>query len=341
MQDLRPSPQQPQRNARVEVEPHPPRARSGRLVRELPSELLRARLALVQHEHPRVQAALAKQRQQRQQVRLRARDARDLLDVQDPGHADRREHASAQCSTECSRRTRSRSSSPIARRRSGPGREPAHAVRRPGSAGSSCAKRKRRLDPADERVEPGARDERRQRRRGGLVHDLVERAGPHVVDEHVDARVDLRDCSTRNRPLDVTRSPSREQRRAARATAAPRPPPASATGRAARATRRVREQPLRPRRSSRGPSPATCGRARAARRTPSSARAAGTKESTSIPCPTATTLASRAGSSSDRRSAPSSTGARQARSRRERRQCVNQRRTGTPSGRASGAPSTA
>ena len=50
---------------------------------ELAREVPRAGLVLVEHEHAHVPPALGKPRQQREQVRLRAGDAGDLLEVQD------------------------------------------------------------------------------------------------------------------------------------------------------------------------------------------------------------------------------------------------------------------
>jgi hypothetical protein len=61
-------------------------------MRELPS----SGLALVKHEHARVEPTLAKQRQERQEMSLRAGDPRDLLDVQDASHGIAATTASAQ-----------------------------------------------------------------------------------------------------------------------------------------------------------------------------------------------------------------------------------------------------
>src|SRR5581483_5850321 len=81
---------------------------------ERPREVPRARLVLVQHQHPHVPPSLAQPGQQREQVRLRAGDARHFLEVEDEAALHRRStvamSSSAQCSTECRAATAARNS---------------------------------------------------------------------------------------------------------------------------------------------------------------------------------------------------------------------------------------
>src|SRR5207248_10400073 len=61
---------------------------------ELAREVGGLGLALVQHQHARVPAACAQARQEREQMVLGARDALDLLDVEDGRHFRSEEHTS-------------------------------------------------------------------------------------------------------------------------------------------------------------------------------------------------------------------------------------------------------
>ncbi len=81
------------------------------LTREVPGP----GLVLVQHQEAHVPTALLQLRQQRQQMRLRAGDAGDLLQVEDV-HVAAARMPSAQVSTECLRATRSRKVRPISAR---------------------------------------------------------------------------------------------------------------------------------------------------------------------------------------------------------------------------------
>ena len=184
-----PSAREPRRHRRIEIEAHAPRLDGNAARRHPRDELTRAGLTLVQHDHPGIPPALSQQRQQREEVRLRARDAGHLLHVQHLRHRAASTTRSAQRSTEWSRTIRSRSSPPIARRRSGPAS--CSARRRVGEVGRVVLREaERRLDAADERLEPLARDDDGQPGRGRFVDDLVQRAGAHVVDEHVAPCVD-------------------------------------------------------------------------------------------------------------------------------------------------------
>jgi len=77
------------------------------------------------------------------------------------------------------------------------------------SADALCERRsvvldepQRRLDAVRQRREAVARDEHGQAGGGGFVHDLVERTGTHVADEHVRLRIHLVDARSRHRILD-------------------------------------------------------------------------------------------------------------------------------------------
>ena len=87
-------------------------AAGAQLAREVP----RARLVLVQHQEAHVPAALLQLREEGEQMRLRARDACDLLQMDDLHAAARM--PSAHVSTEWLRATRSRSVLPISARSS-------------------------------------------------------------------------------------------------------------------------------------------------------------------------------------------------------------------------------
>ena len=91
---------------RVEREPHPEPLNRHPFPFQPRGELLRAGLALVEHRQPDVVAARAEVGEEEQQVVLRARDPRDLRDVEDPqAHPASSTTRSAQVSTECSRTT--------------------------------------------------------------------------------------------------------------------------------------------------------------------------------------------------------------------------------------------
>ena len=169
------------------AQPRPPRpgrlATASRL-----GELPRARLALVQKAEARVPAALAQTGQQRQQMRLRAGDARDLPDVEDvpltgspSDHDCVRPRLDGVVAHDPLAQLAARS--PRGRARRSP-RSARRARRRP--RGESAARSGRNA------VEDRVRGEHRQARRGGLVDDLVRRAGTHVVDERVGAGEQLR-----------------------------------------------------------------------------------------------------------------------------------------------------
>ena len=167
---------------------------------KLVGELERTGLVLVQLQEADVPVALSEPRQQREQVRLRPRDARDLREVE-----DRRSHRVssrmpfAHDSTECSRATVA--CSVRAERRT--------VVRR--------ALRERR-DPRRElcgvlagkaqlvgkqRVEHRVRREHGDTARRRLVDDLVRRAGAHVVHEQVVRREELGHLRTVDRPAQL------------------------------------------------------------------------------------------------------------------------------------------
>ena len=167
--------------------------RAGERAREVP----RAGLVLVQHQHADVPAALAQPRQQREQVRLRAGDAGDLLQVEDGAALHRSPTVastpSAQCSTEWSRRDE------LAQLRAAPrGRAPRSRV---GEALRVVAVEAELV--GQQVVEDRVRREHRQARRGGLVDDLVGRARAHVVDQDVAAREERRNLGARHRAAEL------------------------------------------------------------------------------------------------------------------------------------------
>ena len=114
------------------------RRRAGRrAASELPRELPRAGLVLVEHEEPDVPAALAKVGQELQQVRLRAGDARDLLGVE--YDAVRHETTTSLRRRGCHAPTTAPSDSPPLARE---GRRPA-SPSPPGSARRACGSGRR------------------------------------------------------------------------------------------------------------------------------------------------------------------------------------------------------
>ena len=74
---------EPDERDRVDVGAQRNRVERNAARRQRARELPRARLVLVQHQHPDVPAALAELRQQREQVRFGARDAGDFLQMED------------------------------------------------------------------------------------------------------------------------------------------------------------------------------------------------------------------------------------------------------------------
>ena len=70
MQDVRPPARQRERDARVEVEAHLPRLGGDADCSHPLDELACAGLALMQHEHAHIPPAIAKQREDREQMCL-------------------------------------------------------------------------------------------------------------------------------------------------------------------------------------------------------------------------------------------------------------------------------
>ena len=120
--------------------------------------------------------------QQLQQVRLRAGDAGDLLDVEDDHRCATSSTSSAQWPTEW--RSSTARAQLDARARSGRCPQAYAAC----AASSSASSRAKRSSGGSTSSKPRVRREHRHARRGRLVDDLVERALAHVVHEHVLAR---------------------------------------------------------------------------------------------------------------------------------------------------------
>ena len=310
---------------------------------ERAGEVPGARLVLVQHQHADVPAALAQPRQQREQVRLGAGDAGDLLQMEDVSPLIARHlagRASAQCSTEWSRRD---ALAQLAAERAAVGVERREREPLGEALGVVAVEAELRSGSRSSKTGFDASTGRQRRRR--LVDDLVGRAGAHVVDEHVGCARRAR-APRRAAPAwpSSTRSPRSSSSRAARARRGARARRRRATGRAARAAssrRRARAdaaqdrlEPLRRRVAAERERAQPLAVLRARREHENSAR--------SIPWPIATHLRR-----VERERAPvdlSDRGrdaARQPAASRDGFQCVNQRSSGTPSGRASGAASTA
>ena len=221
------------------------------------------------------QPALPQQRQQREEVRLRARDAGHLLHVQHLRHRAASTTRSAHLLDRMvarrsvrAARPRSRAAAPVPPRaaRADGRRAP---PRRPARSGATDRCR-------DERLEPLARDDDGQPGCGRFVDDLVQRAGAHVVDEHVAACVHRGCLGLRHGPFESNAAPpARARRSALRARADASARRRSATARAARLRPRRRRDAAPPRSRSRAPWPATCAPARASLSVPSSARRRG------------------------------------------------------------------
>jgi hypothetical protein len=112
-------PGEPQERDRIHVRGKRDRIERNAARRQLAGEIPRTRLVLVQHQETHVPPALLQPWQQREQVSLRARDARDLLQMQDGSVAVHEAAAripSAHVSTEWRCATRSRSVRPISAR---------------------------------------------------------------------------------------------------------------------------------------------------------------------------------------------------------------------------------
>ncbi len=167
---------------------------------KLVGELERTGLVLVQLQEADVPVALSEPRQEREQVRLRTRDARDLREVE-----DRRSHRVssrmpfAHDSTECSRATVACRVRPSAARSSAE-RSANAAIRAASSAGSSRGKAQL---VGKQRVEHRVRREHGNAARRRLVDDLVRRTGAHVVHEQVVRREELGHLRTVDRPLQL------------------------------------------------------------------------------------------------------------------------------------------
>ena len=145
-------------------------------------------LVLVQHQHPDVPAALAQPREQREQVRLGAGDAGDLLQVEDSGQPNLPLHATQGQSWDC----------PCLRRRL---TRPPPAPRRPTTRPSA------RRRPARAAARPSAR-----RSSGGAAaeRDAAGRRGPRASSRskrssRVEQRVECRD--SRRSPARSSRTP--------------------------------------------------------------------------------------------------------------------------------------
>ena len=133
----------------------------------------------------RVPAALAEVREQRQQMRLRAGDTRDLADVED------RVVTVTPRAPRCGRPTTRRSARARPAPRSSPpdrGEIELDAARGCGAASAAASSRGKRSSSRRKPAKTGFDASTGQARRGGLVDDLVGRAGAHVVDERVRPR---------------------------------------------------------------------------------------------------------------------------------------------------------
>ena len=73
---------EPQEGNRIDVRRQRDRIQWDAAVRQLAREVPRTGLVLVQHQEPHVPTALLEARQEREQMRLRARDAGHLLQMQ-------------------------------------------------------------------------------------------------------------------------------------------------------------------------------------------------------------------------------------------------------------------
>ena len=189
-----------------------------------------ARLVLVQHQHAHVPAALAQARQQREQVRLRAGDARDLLQMEDGSALHRRptvaSTASAQCSTEWLAPRRARAA-PVGAARSSAtqplgaasrvvaleaelGRQQVveHRVRRRAPAGTTRQPRRRPCPPTRRRVAVDQRRRVRAKQRRHLRPRPRHRRAPHRRRARVRARR-ARSCRPRRRAIPSRRTPRR------------------------------------------------------------------------------------------------------------------------------------
>ena len=195
VEDLRPPaceiPGEPQERERVDVGREGNRVERDAAARQLAREVPGTRLVLVQHQEPDVPAPLLQSRQQREQMRLRARDPGHLLQVQDGSVLTHRAAAripSAHVSTEC------RSCHALAQRAPDLG---SFAFVEPGEPAQTLGKALRRVALEEQRiaveqlVEHGIGCEHRQAGRRSFVHDLVRRSRLHVVDEDVRAREQL------------------------------------------------------------------------------------------------------------------------------------------------------
>ena len=190
MHDRRPAAQQSQRHASGRGRSRIRHSSVGTPRRASARELLRTGLALVQHEHARVEAALAEQRQERQEVRPPSPRSPRPSGCAGRASRDRGEHSVGPCSVEWSRKH--------AREL-----EPDRVAVLPAPAAASARRRAASSPRRPGRSEARARSRRRagrtrgSRRRsagrcGRFVHDLVERSRPHVVDQHVDCRIHAR-----------------------------------------------------------------------------------------------------------------------------------------------------
>ena len=189
---------------RVDVCAEPDRVERHAARLELARELPRAGLVLVEHQEADVPAAGAKIGQQLEQVRLGARDSRDLLRVEDEavGHETPGARASpaasraprAHDSTEWPSSTRSRNVLPSAARsvraQRGERADPVGEL-----SGILAGEELRRIE---QRVEDRVRSEHGHAACRGLVDDLVRSARAHVVHERVVGREERRDLRARN-----------------------------------------------------------------------------------------------------------------------------------------------
>ena len=305
--DRRPPPHEPERDGRVEIEAH---ATASRWARRLRASARRTR---ARRARPRAARACARpsprpqQREQREQMRLRPRDAGDLLHVQDLSSSSLEHAVGPVVDRVIALDARAQLATELARPSPGP---PHRSPRmRAASAGeSSCGNRRRRLDAADERIEARIRDQHRQARPPASKTTLSSAPLAHVVDEHVGPRVAPSAISrSRDRVLDRrARRPAADPRlsaaryaRSSSVSDGPRSSSSSARRRAPPASTIVVEALRR-----RGPPSAS------SRRTPSDATRA-ERAATSIPWPIATTFGESSGN--ERRSTVStaSTRARQ------------------------------
>ena len=257
-----------------------PRARQ--LAREVPG----ARLVLVQHQEADVPAPLLQSRQQREQMRLGARDPGHLLQVEDGSnltHCAAARIPSAHVSTEC------RSCHALAQRSPDLG---TFAFVEPGEPAETVGKALRRVALEEQRiaveqlVEHRIGREHRQARRRSFVHDLVGRSRLHVVDEEIRPREQLRNLRAWHRVAE-------RDHRAARARC-----DVAARARSARRRASGRRR-LRPARrhggSSRSPWPANSARAPTPGRRCARVRSVQANSFTSIPCPIGRTLGEASG----------------------------------------------